>query len=56
MQAGDRGLPELITCMPGGLHRVSQVRGRMMPLGVGLVQRAQAAGSLRAAPPRAADR
>lgn len=47
LQAGDRGLKDLITGMPDGLERVGRMRSRMLPLGVDLVRRAREAGTLR---------
>ena len=47
LQASDRGLKELITGMPDGLERVSQIRDRLFPLGSELVRRAHESGQLR---------
>jgi AcrR family transcriptional regulator len=48
LQAGDRGLRELILGAPGGRERVARLRARLYPLGVRLVERAREAGQLRA--------
>ena len=47
LQAGDRGLKDLITEMPDGLERTGRIRSRMLPLAVDLVRRAREAGKLR---------
>lgn len=47
LQANDRGVKDLITASPDGLERVSQIRARMMPIGIELVQRAREAGQIR---------
>jgi AcrR family transcriptional regulator len=47
LQANDRGVKDLITASTDGLDRVGQIRSRMMPTGVELVRRAQAAGQIR---------
>jgi AcrR family transcriptional regulator len=47
LQAGDRGLKDLISSSPDGLERVDRIRSRLMPLGFELVRRAQEAGQLR---------
>jgi AcrR family transcriptional regulator len=47
LQAGDRGVKELMLGYPGSLERVERVRARMMPLAGSLVARAQAEGKLR---------
>jgi len=47
LQAGDRALHELIVGTADGMDRVCQIRDRLMPRGVELVQRAQATGQLR---------
>jgi AcrR family transcriptional regulator len=47
LQAGDRGLKDLISRSPDGLERVNRIRSRLMPLGSQLIRRAQEAGQLR---------
>jgi AcrR family transcriptional regulator len=46
--ASDRGFKELVLGSPGGLERAARIRQRMLPLASVLVQRARAAGQLRA--------
>jgi AcrR family transcriptional regulator len=46
-QAEDRAFKELVLAGPEGLERVNQIRARMMPRMIGLVERAQASGDLR---------
>jgi AcrR family transcriptional regulator len=48
MQAADRGLKELLFSHGQALERVERVRERILPLVDGLVDRAHAAGALRA--------
>src|SRR3954454_18164284 len=48
MQAADRGLKDLVFSHSHALERVTRVRRRILPLVEALVQRAQAAGELRA--------
>jgi AcrR family transcriptional regulator len=47
LQAGDRGLRELITGMPDGLEPIARIRARMMPLAADLVRLARESGRLR---------
>jgi AcrR family transcriptional regulator len=47
LQANDRGVKDLITASTDGLERVSQIRSRMMPMGLELIRRAQEAGQIR---------
>jgi AcrR family transcriptional regulator len=47
LQAGDRGLKDLITGTPEGLERVCRIRDKLLPVGLELVGRAQATGQLR---------
>jgi AcrR family transcriptional regulator len=47
LQASDRGMKDLITASTDGLGRVSQIRSRMMPLGLELIRRAREAGQIR---------
>ncbi len=46
LQARDSALKDLIVEMPGGLARVSEIRARLMPLGVELVRRARESGAM----------
>src|SRR3954454_16127075 len=48
MQAADRGLKDLVFSHGHALDRVARVRSRMLPLVETIVERAQAAGVLRA--------
>src|SRR4051812_865828 len=48
MQAADRGLKDLVFSHGHALERVARVRARLLPLVEQLVERAQAAGELRA--------
>jgi AcrR family transcriptional regulator len=48
LQAGDRGLRELVLGASGGRERVARLRAQLYPLGVRLVERAREAGQLRA--------
>ncbi len=48
LQAGDRGLKDILTSTPDGAQRVCRLRDRLMPIGAEMVRRAQAAGTLRA--------
>lgn len=48
LQVADRGLRDIIFQMPGGLERVAEIRGRLLPRGTELVRRARDAGALRA--------
>jgi AcrR family transcriptional regulator len=48
LQATDRGLSQLIHDSPQGLERIVRVRERLLPIGRGLIRRAQAAGAVRA--------
>jgi AcrR family transcriptional regulator len=47
LQAGDRGVKELLFVAPGGLERVARLRAQMLPLAAVLVERARASGQLR---------
>jgi AcrR family transcriptional regulator len=47
LQASDRGMKDLITASTDGLGRVSQIRSRMMPIGLELIRRAREAGQIR---------
>ena len=47
LQARDRAFREIMAGTPEAAQRLQQIRDRMLPLGVQLVQRAQDAGALR---------
>ncbi len=47
LQANDRGVKDLITASTDGLGRVSEIRARLMPLGIELIERAREAGQIR---------
>jgi AcrR family transcriptional regulator len=48
MMAGDRGLRQILMFASYGRNQVDQARGRMLPVVTALVERAQAAGAVRA--------
>jgi AcrR family transcriptional regulator len=48
MMAGDRGLRQIVMFATYGRDRVDQARGRMLPVVSALIERAQAAGVVRA--------
>jgi AcrR family transcriptional regulator len=48
LQAADRGLRELLLGAPGAPERLTHLRARLEPLAAALVERARAAGDLRA--------
>jgi AcrR family transcriptional regulator len=47
LQAADRGVKELLLSTEHGRERISQIRGRLAPVGDELVERAQRAGRMR---------
>ena len=47
LQAGDRGLHDLVHDSPDGMERIVRIRSRMLPIGTELVRRAQLAGAVR---------
>jgi AcrR family transcriptional regulator len=48
LQSKDFAIKDLVLSSPTGFDRVTRIRSRLMPLAVGLVERAKAAGELRA--------
>jgi AcrR family transcriptional regulator len=46
LQADDRGVKDLVTASTDGLDRVSQIRTRLLPIGLELVRRAHEAGQI----------
>jgi AcrR family transcriptional regulator len=46
LQTADRGLQQLVQDSPEGLERLIRVRSRLLPIGAGLIERAQAAGAV----------